>query len=98
MKSLDTIPNARAQFQRPADVDSLEMAEEGWAPAQEEHTDGTEWAPGKKEYAVMITIATVSLMVALDATILVPVLPVGIPFTTSPRQYSLHIARLYYNR
>jgi hypothetical protein len=37
---------------------------------------GAEWKPGKQEYAVMITIAVVSLMVALDATILVPVLPV----------------------
>lgn len=35
-----------------------------------------EWQPGKKEYAVMITLAIISLMVALDATILVSVLPV----------------------
>ncbi|OIW27919.1 MFS general substrate transporter [Coniochaeta ligniaria NRRL 30616] len=35
----------------------------------------SEWKPGKQEYAVMVTIAVVSLMVALDATILVPVLP-----------------------
>ncbi|KAK3900575.1 major facilitator superfamily domain-containing protein [Staphylotrichum tortipilum] len=34
-----------------------------------------EWAPGKKEYAVMATLAIISLMVALDATILVSVLP-----------------------
>ncbi|ORY67806.1 major facilitator superfamily domain-containing protein [Pseudomassariella vexata] len=34
-----------------------------------------EWKPRKQEFAVMITIAIVSLMVALDATILVPVLP-----------------------
>ncbi|KAL2174902.1 major facilitator superfamily domain-containing protein [Thermothelomyces heterothallicus CBS 202.75] len=34
-----------------------------------------EWKPGKKEYAVMITLAIISLMVALDATILVSVLP-----------------------
>lgn len=36
-----------------------------------------EWKPGKKEYAVMITLAIISLMVALDATILVSVLPVS---------------------
>ncbi len=36
-----------------------------------------QWKPGKKEYAVMITLAIVSLMVALDATILVSVLPVS---------------------
>ncbi|KAK4203464.1 major facilitator superfamily domain-containing protein [Triangularia verruculosa] len=34
-----------------------------------------EWKPGKQEYAVMITLAIISLMVALDATILVSVLP-----------------------
>ncbi|KAM7207898.1 Major facilitator superfamily domain containing protein, partial [Naviculisporaceae sp. PSN 640] len=34
-----------------------------------------EWRPGKQEYAVMITLAVISLMVALDATILVSVLP-----------------------
>jgi hypothetical protein len=36
-----------------------------------------EWKPGKKEYAVMFTLALISLMVALDATILVSVLPVS---------------------
>ncbi|KAK4155670.1 major facilitator superfamily domain-containing protein [Chaetomidium leptoderma] len=34
-----------------------------------------EWKPGKGEYAVMFTLALISLMVALDATILVSVLP-----------------------
>ncbi|KAK4158735.1 major facilitator superfamily domain-containing protein [Cladorrhinum sp. PSN259] len=34
-----------------------------------------DWKPGKQEYAVMFTIALISLMVALDATILVSVLP-----------------------
>ncbi|KAK4143460.1 major facilitator superfamily domain-containing protein [Dichotomopilus funicola] len=34
-----------------------------------------EWKPGKQEYAVMLTLAVISLMVALDATILVSVLP-----------------------
>ena len=38
-----------------------------------------EWRPGKQEYAVMVTLAVISLMVALDATILVSVLPVGLP-------------------
>ena len=39
--------------------------------------DADDWKPGKKEYAVMLTIALISLMVALDATILVSVLPVS---------------------
>jgi EmrB/QacA subfamily drug resistance transporter len=34
-----------------------------------------EWKAGKSEWAVMLTLAIISLMVALDATILVPVLP-----------------------
>lgn len=37
-----------------------------------------EWKPGKSEYAVMITLALISMMVALDATILVSALPVSI--------------------
>ena len=36
-----------------------------------------DWKPGSKELAVMMTLAVISLMVALDATILVSVLPVG---------------------
>lgn len=41
-------------------------------------SDGaTEWRPRKGEYLVMITVSIISLMVALDATILVPVLPVS---------------------
>jgi hypothetical protein len=36
-----------------------------------------EWKPGKQEWAVMLTLALISLMVALDATILVSVLPVS---------------------
>lgn len=39
----------------------------------------TEWRPRKGEYLVMITLSIISLMVALDATILVPVLPVSYP-------------------
>jgi hypothetical protein len=46
------------------------MLEQGQMPE-------VEWKPGKKEYAVMLTLAVISLMVALDATILVSVLPVS---------------------
>ena len=38
--------------------------------------DQADWKPGKQEFAVMLTLAFISLMVALDATILVSVLPV----------------------
>ncbi|KAE9362755.1 MFS general substrate transporter [Stipitochalara longipes BDJ] len=37
--------------------------------------DTAPWKPLKQEYLVMLTISILSLMVALDATILVPVLP-----------------------
>ncbi len=36
-----------------------------------------EWKAGRDEWMVIIVLAIVSLMVALDATILVPVLPVS---------------------
>jgi hypothetical protein len=36
-----------------------------------------EWKPQKQEYLVMVTLSIISLMVALDATILVTVLPVS---------------------
>lgn len=39
--------------------------------------EAEDWKPGPKEYALMITLSIISLMVALDATILVPVLPVS---------------------
>ena len=37
-----------------------------------------EWRPCKQEYSVMITLALISVMVALDSTILGPVLPVSL--------------------
>ena len=40
-------------------------------------TPDLEWKAGKEEWMIVLVIAIVSLMVALDATILVTVLPVG---------------------
>jgi hypothetical protein len=45
------------------------------AEEEEEKKKLSEWKPRQQEWLVMITLATISLMVALDATILVPVLP-----------------------
>ena len=42
------------------------------------------WKPQKQEYLVMATLATISLMVALDATILVSILPVRLLSILSP--------------
>lgn len=39
-----------------------------------------EWKPEKKEWIIMISLSIISLMVALDATILVTVLPVSCLF------------------
>ncbi|KAL1598942.1 hypothetical protein SLS60_008087 [Paraconiothyrium brasiliense] len=39
-----------------------------------------EWKPEKKEWIIMISLSIISLMVALDATILVTVLPVSCPY------------------
>jgi hypothetical protein len=36
-----------------------------------------EWKPQRQEHLVMLTLSIISLMVALDATILVTVLPVS---------------------
>jgi hypothetical protein len=38
------------------------------------------WTPTKNEWLIMISLAFISLMVALDATILVTVLPVSHTF------------------
>ena len=44
---------------------------------KEPNTSGEDWKAGRAEWMIIIVIAIVSLMVALDATILVPVLPVS---------------------
>ncbi|KAK4675308.1 hypothetical protein QC764_503190 [Podospora pseudoanserina] len=69
--SLTVMPRSRDDT--PSSSSSLERGEDphhGLTLKQE-----LEWKPGKQEYAVMITLAIISLMVALDATILVSVLP-----------------------
>ena len=42
----------------------------------EANSPKSEWKPGPGEWAILACLAIVSLVVALDATILVPVLPV----------------------
>lgn len=81
MEFLDRTPNPQQQSQRPMDADSLSCIEDALSPIalEGQHCsmqNGSDWKPGKQEYAVIFTISVVSLMVALDATILVPVLPV----------------------
>lgn len=59
--------------------DDISTSYDGGAQMERGETPEVEWKPGKKEYAVMLTLALISLMVALDATILVSVLPVSEP-------------------
>lgn len=42
--------------------------------------DMPEWKPQRAEWIIMLSLSTISLMVALDATILVTVLPVSVDF------------------
>ena len=69
--------------------DGGEMSEEEMAQLEAgELKELGEWKPGSKELAVMVTLAIISLMVALDATILVSVLPVG-PLFSRPHHVRL---------
>lgn len=43
------------------------------------------WAPEKKEWIIMISLSVISFMVALDATILVTVLPVSLQIDRSDK-------------
>jgi MFS family permease len=56
-------------------------------------TETAPWKPLRQEYLVMLTISILSLMVALDATILVPVLPV-IPISLPSRPQLISIQAL----
>jgi hypothetical protein len=50
--------------------------ETGLRSTPEASSPKPEWKPGPGEWAILTCLAIVSLVVALDATILVPVLPV----------------------
>ena len=39
-----------------------------------------EWKPGRQEYLILISLSIISLMVALDASIVAPALTVSHPF------------------
>jgi len=53
------------------------------AMGDEKASSQKEWKPTKKEMVIMITLAFISMMVALDATILVTVLPVSPSWSSS---------------
>ena len=67
------VPPARQNQQTPTTTTTMDSAKLEQQAVEPEFED---WKPGKQELAVMGTLAVISLMVALDATILVSVLPV----------------------
>ncbi|KAL8721430.1 MAG: hypothetical protein Q9225_001905 [Loekoesia sp. 1 TL-2023] len=78
--SLDTAEDYQPTTMSPGSPGS--PGNQNWPPKsagpgpQQEPTDlAPEWRAGRKEWMIIIVLAIVSLMVALDATILVPVLP-----------------------
>lgn len=70
--------STRFESKRPASYLSLGSSMGSDIEAKAEAAAPIEWKPTKKELLVMISLSFISLMVALDATILVTVLPVGI--------------------
>lgn len=48
------------------------------------------WKPQKKELVIMISLSFISLMVALDATILVTVLPVSHPLAQCRKEFLIY--------
>ncbi|KAL2266710.1 hypothetical protein VTJ83DRAFT_6062 [Remersonia thermophila] len=70
-------PNARQEADRTSAAGSAAttLRPTSLASLPVEHESPEKRKPGKMEYAVMLTLALISLMVALDATILVSVLP-----------------------
>lgn len=46
--------------------------------SKDETEQFTDWTAGRQEWLIMIVLLIVSLMASIDATILVPVLPVSI--------------------
>ena len=62
---MDPLPNTTAVHERTPE-----------RKAEEVPLSSEEWKPQKNELLIMISLSFISLMVALDATILVTVLPV----------------------
>jgi hypothetical protein len=81
-------PNASVQsvddVKHPAQESTLQLFE------NEEPTDAQQWQPGVRDWLVFICIVILAMMDAFDATVLIPMLPVGsILLITTSRQYSL---------
>lgn len=62
----------------PSNIEESSTQFAGQKAQQEPTASDPEWKAGRDEWLIIIVLAIVSLMVALDATILVPVLPVSV--------------------
>jgi hypothetical protein len=69
-----TVPNSQAVT---ADLSDASMDIDMEAEGGKEASNYDDWKPTHREWAIMISLAFISTMVALDATILVTVLPVS---------------------
>ncbi|KAE9982041.1 hypothetical protein EG327_005973 [Venturia inaequalis] len=65
---------ARATNTKSSSANSIDL-ENGNICIESQVAPFTPWTPSRREYLIMATLAMVSFIVALDATILVPVLP-----------------------
>lgn len=78
-------PNASVQsvddVKHPAQESTLQLFE------NEDPIDTQQWQPGVRDWLVFICIVILAMMDAFDATVLIPMLPVGsiLSFTTGPR-------------
>ncbi len=72
-------PSTNPQYKRPVSSHlSLNSSMNLDLEAKAKPSPPPEWKPSRNELLVMVSLSFISLIVALDATILVTVLPVGI--------------------
>ena len=78
-KDEQTVLNAGVEHRLSAKIEISTF--QGSQNSQEDSIPQGEWKAGKSEWMIIIVIAIVSLMVALDATVVVPILPVSRPYS-----------------
>lgn len=72
---------ASTEIELDLDTRKTPVAEKDIAISSAEESS-EEWKAGRQEWLIIITLVVISTMASLDATILVPVLPVSINFTS----------------
>lgn len=84
----------QAEEKSPAKTENSNRSTTSQEPNLVSTASDPEWRAGRGEWMIIIVLAIVSLMVALDATILVPVLPASIPELSSKNSSKSDAARL----